>query len=239
VTLAAPPASEGTMLTIDIWSDVVCPWCYVGKRRLEKALETSGEKAEIRWHSFELDPSAPRSQPGNYAARLAKKYGKSVAQADQMLKQMTATAAADGLPFDFDKAQPGNTFDAHRLLHLAAELGKQNELKERLFKATFTDGAPIGDREALVKLAGDVGIDEERARATLLSDEFADAVRADEADAQQIGISGVPFFVFGGKCAVSGAQPPEVLVQVIKKTLAEQKPEVVAAGDSCTDDVCV
>src|SRR5687767_5490307 len=126
------------MLTIDIWSDVVCPWCYVGKRRLEKAL--AGQAAEIRWHSFELDPSAPPTRTGNYATHLAKKYGRTQAQAEQMLQQMTATAAADGLPFDFSKAQPGNTFDAHRLLHLAADVGKQNELKERLFKATFTDG---------------------------------------------------------------------------------------------------
>lgn len=226
------------MLTIDIWSDVVCPWCYVGKRRLEKALELAGQKAEITWHSFELDQGAPKSAPGNYAARLAKKYGKSEAQATQMLEQMTQTAAADGLTFDFSKAQPGNTFDAHRVLHFAKTLDRQNELKERFLRATFTEGAPISDRETLVRLAGEVGLDEERVRAVLLSDEYAKEVRADEADASSIGISGVPFFVFGGKYAVSGAQPAEVLVQVLEKTLAEQKPEVLATGDTCTDDVC-
>jgi predicted DsbA family dithiol-disulfide isomerase len=227
------------MLKIDIWSDVVCPWCYVGKRRLEKALELTNQRAELTWHSFELDPRAPKSQPGDYATRLAKKYGRTRAQAEQMLSQMTATAAADGLPFDFSRAQPGNTFDAHRLLHLARTLGKQNELEERLFKATFTDGQPIGDVETLVRLAADVGIDEERARATLLTDEFAKEVRADEEDAASIGISGVPFFVFGQKYAVSGAQPAEVLAKVIEKTVSEQKPEVLAAGEQCTDDVCL
>ena len=227
-----------TPLVIDIWSDVVCPWCYVGKRRLEKALDLAGQRAEIRWHSFELDQGAPKSQPGNYAARLAKKYGKSLAQAEQMLDQMTKTAAADGLTFDFNKAQPGNTFDAHRLLHLARDLGKQNELKERFLLATFTEGEAISDHDTLVRLAGQVGIDEERARAVLSSDEYAKEVRADETDASSIGISGVPFFVFGGKYAVSGAQPADVLVQVLEKTLAEQKPEILATGDTCTDDVC-
>ncbi len=221
------------MLTIDIWSDVVCPWCYVGKRRLEKALGKLGQKAEIRWHSFELDPSAPPLRTGDYAGHLAKKYGRSLAQAQQMLQQMTATAAAEGLSFDFGRAKGGNTFDAHRLLHLGAELGKQNELEERLFKATFTDGEPIGDRDALARLAAEVGIDEERARATLLSDEFADAVRADEANASELGITGVPFFVFGQKYAVSGAQPPDVLAQIIERTLAEQKPELLATTDVC------
>jgi len=224
-------------LIIDIWSDVVCPWCYVGKRRLERALEETGTVADIRFHSFELDPSAPRKRDDSNAAHLAKKYGRSLAQAEQMLKQMTATAAADGITMDFGTSKPGNTFDAHRLLHLASGLGKQVELKERLFKATFTDGASIGDPDTLIRLAGEVGIDEERARATLFSDEFADEVRADEENAQSLGISGVPFFVFGEKYAVSGAQPAAVLAQVIERTLAEQKP-VAAAGDSCDGDGC-
>lgn len=228
-------------LTIDIWSDVVCPWCYVGKRRLEKALATLNQKAHIRWHSFELDPSAPRDYEGkgSYASRLAKKYGRSIGQAEQMLQQMTATAAADGLSFDFSIAKPGNTFDAHRLLHLAGKLHKQDALEERLFRATFTDGLPIADPATLVRLAGEVGIDEDRASTVVFSHEFAEEVRADEADAQQLGISGVPFFVFGEKYAVSGAQPPEVLVKVLEKTLEEQKPELIAAGDACTDDVCL
>lgn len=225
-------------LTIDIWSDVVCPWCYVGKRRLEKALEKTGTEADIRFHSFELDPKAPRESDRSPAEYLAKKYGRSLAQIEQMWKQMATMAAADGLTMNFASSKLVNTFDAHRLLHLGAEVGKQVELKERLFAANFTDGESVGDRETLVRLAREVGIDEARARAALESDEFAAEVRSDEENAHSLGISGVPFFVFGEKYAVSGAQPVEVLAQVIERTLAERKPEVAAAGHTCDDDLC-
>jgi len=225
---------------VNVWSDVVCPWCYVGKRRLEAALARFGHKdeVEVTFHSFELDPSAPRSHDTPVTARLAKKYRMSVERAEQMVAQMTKTAAADGIEMNTERQRDGNTFDAHRLLHWAHEHGKQSALKERLFKASFTDGEPIADRDTLARLAADVGLDEEQARAVLLSDQFADDVRADEENARKLGISGVPFFVFGGKYAVSGAQPADVLLQVLERVWSEQRPEVVASGPNCDGDFC-
>ncbi len=227
-------------LRIDIWSDVVCPWCYIGKRRLEAALAGFAHKdaVEIIWHSFELDPSAPRSHDAPITARLAKKYRMPVERAEQMLAQMTKTAAADGLTMNPDKQRDGNTFDAHRLLHFAYEQGKQGALEERLFKATFTDGEPIADLDTLAKLASEAGLDEEQARAVLNSDQYADAVRADEENARVLGISGVPFFVFGSKYAVSGAQPAEVFSKVLERAWSELGPEVLASGPGCDGDVC-
>src|SRR3954452_11887408 len=148
-------------MRIDIWSDVVCPWCYVGKRRFEAALASfpARDQVEVHWHAFELDPGAPATREGSYDERLAEKYGRSLDEAAQMTASMTATAAAEGLDFRFDIAKPGNTFDAHRLLHFAGERGMQVALKERLLLATFTEGEPIGDPTALVRLAVDVGLD--------------------------------------------------------------------------------
>jgi predicted DsbA family dithiol-disulfide isomerase len=229
-------------LTINVWSDVVCPWCYVGKRRLEAALARFDHKdqVEITWHSFELDPSAPKSYEGQgtQAERLAKKYRMPVQKAEQMMAQMTKTAAVDGIEMNNDRQRGGNTFDAHRLLHWAHAQGRQNELKERLFKGYFTDGEAIAEPNALAKLASEVGLDEEQARAVLLSDQYSADVRADEENARQLGISGVPFFVVGGKYAVSGAQPAEVLAQVLERAWSEQKPELVASGPNCDGDVC-
>jgi predicted DsbA family dithiol-disulfide isomerase len=228
---------------VDIWSDLVCPWCYVGKRRFEAALARFAhrDEVEVTWHSFELDPSAPPShEQGTYASRLARKYATSVERAQGMIDQMTKTAAGEGLSFDFERARPGNTFDAHRLLHFAKIHGKQDALKERLLRACFTDGEPIGDRETLVRLANEVGLDDEQARATLLSDAYAADVRADEADAQAIGITGVPFFAIAGKYGVSGAQSPDVLLEVLERARAETQPiDAVAGGDACSPDgVC-
>ena len=231
-------------MRVEIWSDVVCPWCYIGKRRFEQALAgfPRRDEVEVRWRSFELDATAPAERTGSYAANLAAKYGTSVAQAQQMIDNMTATAAAEGLVFDFDIARPGNTFDAHRLLHLAAERGLQDALKERLLLATFTEGQPIGDAETLVRLAAEVGLDADEARAVLASDRYADEVRGDEQQARAYGISGVPFFVVDGRYGVSGAQPAEALAQVLAQAWAERAPlQVVAAGGStpgCDGDSC-
>ena len=232
-------------LTVNVWSDVVCPWCYIGKRRLEAALARFEHKAEVEitWHSFELDPSAPKSYEGQgtQAERLAKKYRMPVQRAEQMIEQMVKTAAVDGIEMNVPRQRGGNTFDAHRLLHWAHSQGKQNELKERFFKGHFTDGDAIADHDALAKLASEVGLDEEQARAVLLSDQYADDVRADEENARQLGISGVPFFVVGGKYAVSGAQPSDVLLQALERAWSEQKPELVTvtgSGPNCDGDVC-
>ena len=231
-------------MRVEIWSDVVCPWCYIGKRRFEQALASfpHRDEVEVVWRAFELDPSAPAERTGDYATMLAKKYGVSVDRGQQMIDTMTAAAAEDGLDFRFDRARVGNTFDAHRLLHLAAERGVQGALKERLMHATFTDGEPIGDIETLVRLAADAGLDADEAREALRSSRFADEVRAEEQEAQRFGISGVPFFVVDRTYGVSGAQPADVLRQVLDKAWEDSRPVQLvttgAAGPGCDGDAC-
>jgi predicted DsbA family dithiol-disulfide isomerase len=231
-------------LRIDVWSDIACPWCYVGKRRLEAALAKFPHRDEVDvvWRAFELDPSAPPERPSDvgYAERLAKKYGTSLTEAKGMLTRMTDVAAADGLDFHFEKIRPGNTFDAHRVLHLAGERGKQDAVKERYLRAYMTEGEPIGDPEALVRLAAEAGLDAEEVRATLASDAFAADVRADEEEARELGINGVPFFVLGGKYAISGAQPVELLLRALTVASAELATplEPFAEGAACGPDGC-
>src|SRR5688572_7762555 len=161
-------------LRVDIWSDIACPWCYIGKRRFETALgEFAGRsQVEVVWRAFELDPAAPRirDKSSPYAARLARKYGVTVARAEAMLGHMTDVGASEGIELHFDRIQSGNTFDAHRLLHLAGERGKQDALKERLLRAYFTEGEPIGEPDTLVRLAADVSLDADEVTATLSSD---------------------------------------------------------------------
>ena len=236
-------------LRVDVWSDIACPWCYVGKRRLEAALArlareggSDAPTVEVAWRAFELDPSAPRERPTDlgYAERLAKKYGTSAKEAEGMIARMTETARADGLDFRFDRIRPGNTFDAHRLLHLAGERGMQDAVKERFLLAYMTEGEPIGDPETLVRLAEEAGLDAEEARAALASDAFAAEVRADEDEARELGISGVPFFVLGGKYAISGAQPVELLLRAL--TVASQELaaplEAFVEGAACGPEGC-
>ena len=209
-------------MRVDIWSDIACPWCYVGKRRFEAALARfpAYSTVEVVWRAFELDPAAPRvrEKSSSYAARLAKKYGVPLARAEAMISHMTDVAAAEGLDFHFERVQSGNTFDAHRLLHLAGERQKQDALKERLLRAYFTEGEPIGEPEALARLASQVGLDSDEVLATLASDALTREVRADEDQASSLGISGVPFFVFDSRYGVSGAQPADVLLQVLERT---------------------
>ena len=166
---------------MQIWSDVVCPWCYIGKRRFEAALADfpHRDEVEVVWRSFELDPSAPAEREGDYAARLSRKYGVSVPQAQAMIDRMVETGAGDGLELRFDRSRAGNTFDAHRVLHLAAERGVQGAVKERLFRATFTEGEPIGDRATLVRLAAEAGLDPDETAEALASGAHAEAVRDD------------------------------------------------------------
>ena len=204
---------------IEVWSDVVCPWCYIGKRRLESALARFEHRDEVTvlWRSFELDPGAEREPEGTGAERLAAKYGMTVEEAAARQEQITKLAAEDGLEYHLDTAHGGNTFDAHRLIQLGKERGIQDAVKERLMRGYFTEGARIGDPEALVALGVDAGLDVEEARTVLASDAYAEAVREDEALAHQIGIQGVPFFVLNRRYGVSGAQPAEVLVQALEK----------------------
>jgi predicted DsbA family dithiol-disulfide isomerase len=229
-------------MKVDIWSDVVCPWCYVGKRRFELALAgfEHADDVEVRWHAFELDPSAPKSHPGSdYAGRLADKYGMTRDRAEDMLAGMTATAAEAGLDFDFSIAQPGNTFDAHRLLHLAAARGRQDEVKERFLAATFTEGRAIADPATLLDLSVEAGLDGDEVAAVLETDAWGREVRDDEALAHSLGITAVPFFVLDERYGVSGAQSPEVLRAALQEAWNERglRPLVAApAGDPACDD---
>lgn len=231
-------------LRIDIWSDIACPWCHVGKRRLEAALARFPHRdaVEIVWRAFELDPSAPRviDLTVSYAARLAKKYGSSPAQAEAMIARMTEVAREDGLDFHFERIRPGNTFDAHRVLHLASERGKQDAVKERFLRGYLSEGEAIGEPEVLVRLAADAGLDEEEVRATLASDAYAADVRAEESDAREIGIGGVPFFVLGGRYAISGAQPPDLFLGALNQAWGElqAKPVLLEEGAACGPEGC-
>ncbi len=205
-------------LTVEIWSDVVCPWCYVGKRRLESALAKFGRPVEVVWRSFELDPSAPRERELPAAEHLAAKYGMSVEQAQASQSQLTELAAAEGLEYHLDRTRGGNSFDAHRMIHLAAAHGLQDAAKERLMRAYFTEAEPIGDPDTLVRLMAEIGIDDDEARAVVQGDAYTDAVREDEHVATRIGIQGVPFFVLNRRYGVSGAQPAEVLLEALART---------------------
>lgn len=237
-------------MQVEIWSDVVCPWCAIGKRRFEAALARfpHRDEVQVRWRSFELDPGAPRERAGDLADHLAAKYGMSREQAEGFERQMSEQAAGEGWEFRLDRARNGNSFDAHRLIHLAAERGVQDAVKERLLRAYLTHGERIGDPETLVRLVAEAGLDEAESRAVLASDGYADAVRADERQAQAYGISGVPFFVIDRRYGVSGAQPAEALLQALQTAWAEANPLTVltpaaggadGAGDgACADGSC-
>ena len=211
-------------MQVEIWSDVVCPWCYIGKRRFEAALADfeHRDEVEITWHSFELDRHAPTERLGSYAEMLGRKYGMGPTQADAALDNMTEAAARMGLEFHFDRVRPGNTLDAHRLLHLAQDRGVQGEMKERLLRAYFTEGEAISDRAVLTRMAADVGIDADDVAAMFDGDGYTDEVRADEAAAEELQISGVPFFVIDRRYAVSGAQPPEAFTRAFERAWADR-----------------
>lgn len=214
-------------MLVEIWSDVVCPWCYIGKRRFERALEgfDHRDEVEVRWRSFELDPRAPQERTGDPVSHLAAKYGVTYDRAVAMYDQMTAAGAGEGLEYHLDRTRGGNTFDAHRLLHLAGDHGCQSVLKERFLGAYFTDGEPIGDRATLTRLATQVGLDAARVEAVLASDDYAEDVRRDERLAEGLGATGVPFFVMGRTASVSGAQSPEVILEVLEHAWARRGDE--------------
>jgi predicted DsbA family dithiol-disulfide isomerase len=218
-------------LRIDIWSDVVCPWCYIGKRRLEAALArfVHADEVEIAWHAFELDAAAPpafdatRSQ----AERLAKKYRTSIAGAEAMMNRVATLAKADGLDLRLVTVRTGNTFHLHRILQLALERGIQGAVMERLFRAHFTENEPLGDPDAVVRVVSEAGLLEADVRAVLSSDAHAEAVRADEQQARQLGARGVPFYVLDGRLGLEGAQPVEVMLGALDEAWAER-----ASGDN-------
>jgi predicted DsbA family dithiol-disulfide isomerase len=230
-------------MKVEIWSDVVCPWCYVGKRRFEAALAEfeHRDQVEVVWRSFELDPSArPDGSAASYRDRLAAKYGRTPEQAQQMLDAMTETAATVGLDFRFDKAVHANTAAAHQVIHLAAQRGLQAAVKERLLRAYFSEGADLNDTDTLARLGAEAGLDADEVRAALAEQRFVDAVRADEAEAAALGISGVPFFVVDRRYGVSGAQAPETLLEVLRRAWSDANPLLlVSTGqDACGPDGC-
>lgn len=228
-------------MEVEIWSDIVCPWCYVGKRRFEAGLagfEHAGD-VHVTWRSFELDPAAPRTREVDGATHLAQKYGMTRERALAMQQQMTDNAAAEGLDFRFDLARAGNTFDAHRILKLAAEHGLQDAVKERLMRAYLTEGEPIGDPEALQRITEEAGLPADEVRELLESDRFGEEVRSDEATAGSLGITAVPFFVVDRAFGTAGAQPPELLLQMLQRGWEARSPlSVVAGGPSCGPDGC-
>ena len=211
--------SGGTGLLVEIWSDVVCPWCYVGKRNLEAALAEfdHADRVTVEWRSFELDPTTPARVELSMDEVLERKYGMTPEQASSANRQMTDLAAKVGLEYHLDRVQIGNTFDAHRLIHLASHEGKAGEMKERLLRAYFTEGRAISDPATLAELASDVGLDPARVVAVLDGDQYAVEVRADEARAQELGSTGVPYFVFDERLGVPGAQPPDVLLRLLNR----------------------
>jgi predicted DsbA family dithiol-disulfide isomerase len=226
---------------VEIWSDIACPWCYIGKRRFEAALEgfEHADQVTVTWRSFELDPSAPAERPGDRAVHLAKKYGSSVEHAEQMHQQMTDVAAGEGLDFRFDIARDGNTFDAHRLLHLAEAHRLQDAMKERVMRAYLTEGELMSDHATLQRLAADVGLPEDEVRDVLATDRYAAEVRENEATGTSLGITGVPFFVVDRAFGASGAQSPEVLRDLLDRAWeARPKVEIVTGGDTCGPDGC-
>jgi len=206
-------------MKIEIWSDVICPWCYIGKRRFEMALDKFEHKSDVQviWRSFELDPHAPAQYPGTLEEMLVKKYAVSPQQAAGMNANVTALAKAVGLEYHLTKARPGNTFDAHRLLHFAVSKQLGDRATERMMQAYFSEALAVGDHDALAKLAPEFGISESDARTLLLGDANADLVRADEARAAEYGIRGVPYFLFNESAAISGAQAVEAFSAALQQ----------------------
>jgi predicted DsbA family dithiol-disulfide isomerase len=219
---------------VEIWSDIACPWCYIGKRRFEAALARFEHRDEVTvvWRSFELDPEAPAERTGDRAEHLARKYGMSLEQARAAEAQMTDTAAGEGLEFRFDAARAGNTFDGHRLVHLARGHDLQDAMKERLLRAYFSEGDLISDHPTLVRLAVEVGLPGDEAAEALAENRYADEVRDDERMAAVLGISAVPTFVVDRALGASGAHPPEGLLGLLREGWARRPAaEVVAGGE--------
>ena len=212
-------------MEIEIWSDVVCPFCYMGKRKFEIALEQfqQRDEVEVMWHSFQLDPGAKRIPGKDIHDYLAAKYGRDHEWAKERNDEVAARAKEVGLEYNFDKAIPTNTFDAHRLIHLAAAHGLQGKAEERLFAAYFTEGKDIGDNAALAQLADEIGLDPGEVRTMLASTDYADSVKGDIEEAESLGINSVPFFVFNRKYAVSGAQPSHLFLETLKQVWEDER----------------
>lgn len=225
-------------MRVDIWSDVVCPFCYIGKKRLEAVAEEAGIELEVHWHSYQLDPDAPQSQTISNTERLAQKYGRTLAEVEDMQRNIADMAKAEGIEFNWQQANSGNTFNAHRLIHLAQSKGLGNEAKEAkeaLFYSYMTQGLKIGERETLEDVAARIGLNPVEVDDLLDGNEFADFVEFDQEVARdQLKVTGVPFFVFDQRIALAGAQPRDVFLKVLEK--AQEGPAAKPSTDESSTD---
>jgi predicted DsbA family dithiol-disulfide isomerase len=212
-------------MRVDIWSDLVCPWCYVGKRRFENALARFDNRDEVHvvYRSFQLNPAAPRDRTSSRREMLMRKYRRSPDQVVEMDARMTQTAAAEGLEFNLEGTLTGNTFDAHQLVHLAHAHGLQDAVVERLFRAYFTEHQSLFDQQTLVNLGADAGLNRDEAAAALGDNRYANAVDADIEIAHRLGVTGVPFYVIGDRYGSSGAQAPETFLDVLQRVAADHQ----------------
>jgi predicted DsbA family dithiol-disulfide isomerase len=228
-------------MQVEVWSDVVCPWCFIGKRRLETALSrfAHADSVEVVWRSFQLDPSAPEGQTYPTLPSLAAKYGRSVEEMRGQLAHVERTAAGEGLEYHLADAVSGNTLLAHQLLHLAAERGVGDAAEEALFSAYFEQGRSVFDVDPLVELGVEIGLDADEVRAALADRRYLAAVHEDIATARALGATGVPFFVVDRTYGAAGAQPADVLLGLLERAWADSHPLLtVPAADGCTDDSC-
>jgi predicted DsbA family dithiol-disulfide isomerase len=233
--------SVSTVVQIEVWSDVVCPWCYIGKRRLETALERfpHRDQVEVTWRSFQLDPTIPEGTTHPTLPELARKYGRSEDEMRAMQEHVEQIAAGEGLAYHLADGVSGNTHLAHELLHLATERGLGDAAKERLLHAHFEEGRSVFDVDALVALGAEIGLDEAEARQALTDRRYRAAVDEDIATARLLGATGVPFFVVDRKYGAAGAQPAELLLQILERAWADAHPLLtVPPADGCTDDSC-
>lgn len=221
-------------MRVDIWSDVVCPFCYIGKKRLESAAAEAGVELEVHWHSFQLDADAPVRQEISNSERLAQKYARTLAEVEEMQRNIAAMAQQEGIQFNWENANSGNTFNAHRIIHLAQSKGLGSEAEEAFFFSYMTQGLAIGERETLEDVASRIGLNPVEVDDLLDSDQYADFVKFDQEVARdQLKVTGVPFFVFDQRIALAGAQPKEVFLQVLEK--AQEAPAADHAPQ-CADD---
>ncbi len=238
-----PVKLDPPKMKVEVWSDIMCPFCYIGKRNYESALSgfEGRDNIEIEWRSFQLDPTIPKSSPvkENVYQYLADKKGISYDQSAKMHDRVIRMAKDAGLDYRFDKAIVANSFDAHRMIQLAKEKGLGDAAEERLFRAYFTEGKDFGDHETLISIGKEIGLPEVEIKDALVSDAYAEKVEQDIQAATDIGVQGVPFFVFDRKYAVSGAQPPDHFLQALNQSLSEWKKEhpetqlVVEEGAVC------
>ena len=228
-TTEATAATRTDPIKVDIWSDVQCPWCYIGKRKFEAGIALFDGKVEIEYHSFELSPDTPVDYVGNTVDYLSERKGMPVEQVQQMLANVTEIAASVGLDYDWDSVHQTNTVISHELLHYAKAHGRQLDLMERLLKAYFIDGRHVGRLEDLADLAAEIGLDRADVVRSLTAHEHLAAVKADVAQAGAYGIQGVPFFVIDGRYGISGAQDPAAFAQALGQASADRSADATSA----------